>query len=329
VTVATASTRQRWDTEVFSLVPEPGFPAHVHAHPNGRVYAGTYTDPRGDARPSRVFEWSGTGTLLRSWTVPGQDLSAPHGVQVAASDGGGRLVLLEKSTATALLLDPRDGSFTEYAALPRASSVPNFAAWGPDGSLFVTDYGEPVLWRVPPGGGRPVAWLEDRRLDGGELGTTGLALRADRSSLLVAQQSSLGLGELNPTTGKLYVVPIRSDGGPGEMRMLWESGPGELPDGFGIAASGRIYVANAGPSHQIVVLDSGGRELGRFPELPATGANSSAVPFDTPSCATFAGTSILVANQSYRGERDHHAILDVAVGEPGLPVHIPADAGSS
>ena len=66
--------RERWDTRVFAHVPSPGYPAFVYVHPNGRVYAGTYTNPRGDSSPSRVFEWTRGGTLQRSWTVPGQDL---------------------------------------------------------------------------------------------------------------------------------------------------------------------------------------------------------------------------------------------------------------
>ena len=48
--------------------------------------------------------------------------------------------------------------------------MPDYAAWGPDGSLYVTDYQQAVIWRIPPGGGRPVIWLADRRLDGGRSG---------------------------------------------------------------------------------------------------------------------------------------------------------------
>ena len=92
-----AAPREDGDTQVFSLVPAPGFPAYVHAHTNGRVYAGTYVDSGSTAR-SKVFEWSGDGTLLRSWTVPGQVLDADHGVQVANQTRSGRLVLLETST---------------------------------------------------------------------------------------------------------------------------------------------------------------------------------------------------------------------------------------
>ena len=339
------TTRPRWDTRVLSLVPSPGYPAFAYAHPNGRVYAGTYTNPAGDTTRSRVLEWTGRGTLLRSWTVPGQDLDKEHGVQVALSDSRGRLVLLEKSTARILLLDTRTGRFIRYSHLPdlptcgpaggRGCSpnaedkpaIPNYAAWGRHGELYVTDYGQAVIWRVPPGGGRPRVWLADRRLDGGEFGTAGLLLAANRRALYVAQQSSMGLGETNPTTGKLYRVRIRPDGRPGALRTIWESRPGDLPDGFGIAASGRIYVADAGLSNQLVVLAPDGTEIERFPKVPGTGENGSSVPFDTPSSATFRGDRILVANQAYTGDTAHHAILDVEVGEPGLPPFIPARAG--
>lgn len=345
--VATAQAeRPRWDTRVFARVPNPGYPAFVYAHPNGRVYGGTYNNPKGDSIRSRVFEWTRDGTLQRSWTVPGQDLSEAHGVQVATGDARGRLVLLEKSTSRAIVLDPRTGRFSRYAAfrdLPVCApgeskgcspnlrdlpAIPNFAAWGPRGELYVTDYGQAVIWRVPPGGGRPRVWLADRRLDGVELGTTGMLLAPNRRALLVAQQTSAGLGETDPTSGKLYRVPIR-DGRPGGMRLMWESLPGDLPDGFGIGRSGRIYLANAGLSAQIVVLAPDGEEVERFPEAPLTGENGGEIPFDTPSSATFVGRRILVANQSYLGSGENHAVLDVAVGERGMPVFVPRNAGTS
>lgn len=345
VPASAQSERPRWDTRVLSRVQTPGYPAFVYAHPNGRVYAGTYHNPTGDQVRSRVREWTSRGTLLRSWTVPGQDLSEPHGVQVATSDSRGRLVVLERSTGRALLLNPRTGRFTRYATfrdLPACGpgqstacspnlldkpAIPNFGAWGTRGELYVTDYGQAVIWRVPPGGGRARVWLADRRLDGGDFGTTGMLLSPDRRALLVAQQSSAGLGEANPTTGKLYRVPIR-DGGPRGLRLLWESRPGDLPDGFGIARSGRIYLAAAGPSAQLVVIAPDGSELERFPETPLTGDNGSEIPFDTPSSATFLGRRVLVANQSYLGTGENHAILDVAVGERGRRVFVPDGAGT-
>jgi sugar lactone lactonase YvrE len=324
---AAAAARPRWDTRVFALIPRPGFPAHAYVHPNGRVYEGTYDNPAGDTVPSRVFEYEGDGTLLRSWTVEGQDLSGAHGVQVATSDARGRLVLLDKSPARVLLLDRSTGHQTTYATFPAGAAVPNYAAWGRDGSLYVTDYEHATLWRVPPGGGTPQPWLRDSRLDGGPFGTTGIALAADRSSLVVGMQSEAGGSAGNPATGRLWTVPIGADGKPGPLRLLWESGPADGPDGFAIARSGAIYVALL-VTNQLAVVGPDGTERERFPALPGTGANGSAVPFDNPSSVRFLGTRLVVANQAYvTGDATHQAILDVESGEEGLPEMIPPNAG--
>lgn len=339
---STATERERWHTEVLARVQAPGFPANVVRHPNGRVYAGTFSNMRGDSLPSVVREWSRRGDLLRSWEVPGQDLTASHGVQVANVDSRGRLVVLEKSTAQVMLLDLERGRWSTYSRLrdlpacplgmpgdgctpnlEDAGPIPNYAAWGPDGSLYVTDYGQAVLWRVPPGGGRARVWLADKRLDGIEFGTAGLALGPDHRALFVMQQTSLGLGDLAVAQGKLYRVPLR---GERTLTKLWTSLPMDLPDGFSFARSGRVYVANAG-SNQLVVLDEDYREVERVPALPVTGDNGSPIPYDTPSNVTFAGRSVLVANQSFLGTTDHHAILDVHVGERGVPVFVPRGAG--
>ena len=336
-----AEPRERWDTRVFSKVPRPGYPAFVYAHPNGRLYGGTYTNPQGDSERSRVFEWTRRGTITRSWTVPGQNLDEDRGVQVATSDAAGRLVLLEKSTSRVMRLDTRTGRFTTYSRLrdlPICSTgaepcspnttdgpaIPNFAAWGPQGQLYVTDYGQAVIWRVPPSGGKATPWYTDARLDGGDFGTTGLLLAPGRKALLVTQQTESQ--SATPTQGHLYKLPIGRARNK-KLSVLWTSQPSDLPDGFGIGRSGRIYIANAGLTNQLVVLSPEGEELERFPEVPGSGENGSEIPFDTPSSATFYGRSVMVANQSFTGDRDHHAILDVHVGERGKPVFVPRSAG--
>ena len=317
-----AQARERWDTRVLALVPSPGFPAHAYVHPNGRVYEGTYMNPNGDTVPSRVFEYDGDGTLVRSWTVRGQNLDQPHGVQVATSDGAGRLVLLDKSPPRALLLDRGTGEQTEYATFPEGS-IPNYAAWGPDFSLYVTDYAQAVLWRIPPGGGTPERWLADPRLDGGDFGTTGLELGTDQRTLLVAVQSQAGGAAGNPSTGRLFTVPINPDGAAGEMKELWQSRPADGPDGFGIAKSGAIYISLLA-ANQLAVIEPDGTERERFPSTPGGGDNGSAVPFDSPSNVSFLGTRLMVANQAYfSGDRTRQAILDVEAGEEGLPEFVP------
>ena len=343
---AGSAPRPRWDTKVLALVPPPGYPARAYVAPNGRIYEGTYDNPAGDSQRSRVFEYSGSGALLRSWTVRGQNLSTDHGVQVATSDARRRLVLLDRSPPRALLLNTRTGGFRRYATfadlapcapgatgphcsptLTDSPPVPDYAAWGPDGSLYVTDFLQGVIWRVPRGGGKAKVWLADRRLDGEQFGTTGIVTTRDRRRLLFAQQSSAGGGDGDPSTGKLYGVRIRRHHRPGPIHQLWESAPFDGPDGFAIARSRHVYIALAG-SNQIVEVGSSGGEIERFPAAPQSGDNGSSVPFDTPSSAMFLGRRLIVANQAFfSGDATHQAILDVKVGERGLREFVPRTAG--
>lgn len=317
---AAAEPRTTWDTEVFSLVPAPGYPAYVHVHTNGRVYAGTYIAPD-NTMPSRVFEWTGDGTLLRSWRVPGQLLDEDHGVQVANQTRDGRLVLLETSTRSILTLDVTTGRFRRVATFPDGA-VPNYATWGPGGALFVTDYADGVIWRLPRGSRTPERWFESPALAGAiGFGTTGIRYRPGRHDFLITQQTVSDGSDL-PTNGALY--RLTADG---ELETLWTSQPGDLPDGFGIGRSGHVYVALAGLSNQLVELNAAGEEVARFPETPLTGDNGSPVPFDTPCSATFLGKRVLVANQSaIAGDANHQAILDVYVGEPGRAPYLPRRA---
>ncbi|GAB3771658.1 sugar lactone lactonase YvrE [Nocardioides ginsengisegetis] len=343
-TAEAAPAREKWDTRVFSLVPSPGYPAYVLAHRNGRVYAGSYSNPQGDSQRSRVFEWSGSGALLRSWTVPGQDLTTERGVQVANQDARGRLVLLEKSRARVMTLDVRSGRFHTWATLPDLPTctpgttgpdcspnaadlpaIPNYATWGPGGALYVTDYGQAVIWKIPRGTVEPRVWFASPQLDGSDFGTTGIVFRPGRRDFLISQQST-AVDASVPTDGKLYALPLLDSGRPGTLATLWTSSPGDLPDGFGIARSGHVYVANAGLSNQLVELGPDGTEIARFPDATANGSNGSSIPFDTPSSATFFGTRVLVANQSYFGDTSHHAILDVQVGERGRATYLPDNA---
>jgi len=337
-----AADREKWDTRVFAMVEEPGFPAYANVGRNGRLYAGTYTNPQGDSTRSLVREWRADGTLQRTWTVPGQDLSVDHGVQVANADRRGRLVLLEKSKARVMTLSTRTGRFHTWARLPDlptcdsgetpcspnavdAPAIPNYATWGPRGALFVTDYAQAVIWKITRRTQQPKVWFTSAQLDGSDFGTTGIVYRPRQHDFLISQQTTSD-GSADPASGKLLQLELRKKG-PGPISTLWTSQPTDLPDGFGIGRSGHIYIAMVGLTQQLVEISPTGQELDRFPDVPIAGENGSRIPFDSPSNATFHGTTVLVANQSaVQGDASHHAILRVEVGERGRTPYLPRTA---
>src|SRR5205085_812381 len=109
----------------------------------------------------------------------------------------------------------------------------------------------------------------------------------------------------DPTSGKLYKLPIQPDGKPGTLTKLWESGPREGPDGFALAASGNVYLALVGPgANQVVEIGPDGKELARFPDANAN--SQMEVPFDSPSSVQFDGDRLIVTNDCYfSGDSTH------------------------
>jgi sugar lactone lactonase YvrE len=340
---APASAREKFDTRVLAHMPSPGYPALSLVAPDGTIYVGSFENPAGDSLPSKVFAFGPDGHIVRSYTVPGQDLAAAHGVQVAAIDARGLLYLLDQHPARILTLDPRTGRFGYYGSfhdVPTCTASgrtgdcsdtildnepePDYGAWGTDGSLYVTDYTQGLIWRLPPGGGNAEVWFTDPVIDGGLFGPAGLVLKPDHRTLLFSSGTNgpTTIGS-DPTAGGLYEVKIGANGRPAGLTKLWQSAPREAPDGFAVSAAGNVYMTLVGPAaNQIVELSPAGKELARYPS-PLRNLTLS-VPFDEPSSAQFSGQSLIVTNQSYlAGDTSHMALLDVYAGEAGMPAYVP------
>ncbi len=343
---STMAPVKRGTVHVLALIPTPGYPALPHVIGND-VFEGTYDNPTGDHVPSQVLEYTASGELVRSWTVRGQNLNQPHGVQVAANDSHGELILLDKTSGRIIRLNPASGRQSLYSRVPDLPTcttsphrpcspatqdlapMPDYAAWGPDGSLYVTDYQQAVIWRIPPGGGKARIWLASHKLDGNMFGTACILLMPNHHTLLFDQASNGGVtgGGTSPSTGKLYEVPIKGNGKPGRLKQLWQSGPADAPDGCVLSRAGHIYIALAGASNQLVELNARGHQLARFGQ-PDSGANGSSVPFDTPSGLAWHGSELIIANQAYLDQNTANmALLSLATGERGLATYVPPTAG--
>jgi sugar lactone lactonase YvrE len=339
-----ASSRRHLDIRLFARVPSPGFPANAAVAPDGKVYVATYSNPRPDTTPSSLFAFSHAGALLRRYVIHGQQVSQTHGGSAAAVDAQGIVYVLDQAPPRVLALDPRTGSQRVYARLhdvppcatttdktdcsattTDAASSPDFAAFAPDGALYITDFQQGLIWKVKRGGGDARVWYTSPLLDGGFItGPAGIQFKADGRTLVFSVFSNLGAAQAtNPTTGKLYAVTIGAHGQPGALRKLWESRPGDFPDGFALARSGHIYIALTG-ANQLVEVAEDGTEVARVPATPAENALMP-IPFDEPGGVTFDGDRLLVTNISYLAANPSSwAVYDVFAGEPGVPLFRPS-----
>jgi sugar lactone lactonase YvrE len=334
------ASRAPLDIRVFARVPTPGQPEPVAVGPDRRIYVGTNQQANGDSTaPSEIFVFSRTGHLRRAIVLRGQPLGQDHGIQGLAFDGDGRLYVLDRSAAPRVVrINPKTGRQRDYARFRDVPScaasgqsrdcsattgdlpaAPDYAAFAPDGSLYVTDIEQALIWRVPPGGGRPRVWFTDPLLES-VFGPNGIQVMRDGRTLVFADTlGSVSSGHF--PAGALYTLRIRSDGRPGPLTELWVSRPADGPDGFAIGRSGRTYVALAG-ANQIAVISPKGEELARAPASPDDNL-ALEVPLDGPASVAFLGRRLLVTNQSLGGNPSSWAVFDVFAGERGLPLFYP------
>ena len=337
------AARARFNTQVLALVPSPGFPAQAYVHPDGRIYEGTYVNMGGDSLPSKVFEYTGDGDRSRGVDRAGPEpLRAPRRagdhLRLARPAGGARPHAGARAAA-----GPAHRRVHRLLHLRRPQAVRARAdpaqllaqPGGPPADPQLRRLGarrQPVRDRLRPG--RGVARAAGRR-PGRRCGCRTRAWTAASSAPPASRWPATaarcwwrraarpGWARSTPPRARSTRCRSAPTAGPRGMTQLWESRPGDLPDGFGIARSGRLYVPLVGLPQQIAVVSPQGQEIERFPEAPG-GENGSPVPFDGPSSARFLGTRLIVANQSpVAGDPAHQALLDVEAGEPGLTELIP------
>jgi sugar lactone lactonase YvrE len=334
-----AADREFGDVEVFARVGAPGQPEGIVVGPDGSVYVSTNNRGKGDAEAaSRIFRYRPDGTLDREYVVEGQ-ADGLHGVLGLAFDGDARLYALDYAPARVLRIDPGSGEQETYATipdLPRCADVadascepttqdqqpwPNWPVFDAHGNLYVTDLHQATIWRIPPGSEAEV-WHQSPDY-GSVFSLNGQQFDAD-GDLVFVLTGSLQPG--SPARGHVYRLEVEADGSPGERELLFQTLPGEGPDGMAIGASGHIYVALV-TTHQVLVVGPGGSEVARLPG-PVENQQQE-IPFDSPASIAFRGSSILVTNHAYFTENpDSWAVLDVEVEEPGLPLHHPHVAAS-
>jgi gluconolactonase len=277
-------SRPDWRATARVLVDGLDHPEGVCWDPDaGRLYAG------GEA--GQIYAGTLDGEFEQVASVPGLVLGlAVDGVGrvVACASSDGSLCVVEGSAARRVL--------TEVEGRPLL--LPNYPAFGPDGTLWLSDSGR---WKSDDG--RLVALLPDGSAhtvtDRLPRFPNGLAVSADGRTLYVVE--SLGPG--------VSRIDLTSPGTPPDdvVRL-----PGTVPDGLAVLADGSLLISCYRPDQILhLALDGALTVVAEDPEGTLLAA-------PTNICLAGPGLDRLVAANLNRW---HLTLLDA--GFPGAPPHRP------
>ena len=314
---------------VFAAVPAPGHADTGLLLPDGSVLVSTNRAAAGSVGPSKLFRYSASGQLQRTYVITGQNLGGDHGTMSMALDAQGRLYVTDYSPPRVLRIDLRSGAQSTYATIPDlplcppagivapqgcdngipagpradAQPWPDGLAFLRDGTLLVTDLGQGTIFSVANGGGAGRVWLQ-----GAELRST-----FGPNQPVVTPAGDLLLDVTASTVpaiagrGVLYRIPLHG-GQPGPLTQVYTTMPGEGPDGFAVGRSGRVYLPTL-VTNRIAVVAPDGTEV----------ASLTDGQLDSPSSVTFVGTDILVTNLTYfTNNAAHDLVLRMPAGDRGI-----------
>lgn len=212
---------------------------------------------------------------------------------LACDAGHGRLLRIEPFGDVELVADSVEG---------RPLRQPNFPAFAPDGTLWVSDSGsgwaadDGSLVAFPPGG-RPA-----RAGEGSNRFPNGLAVSADGSRLYVVESRLPGV--------VAYAIGPKGVAGPREV--LLELPAGTVPDGLALDVDGHLYISCWRPDRVYRLSPADG--LAVFLDDP-TGEYLT-----TPTNVCFGGEDRSTLFLASLGGREIRAL---PAGIAGLPPHVP------
>ncbi|MGH2540381.1 MAG: SMP-30/gluconolactonase/LRE family protein [Actinomycetota bacterium] len=245
----------------------------------------------------------GEGGELYSVTLAGEvSLVGSSGGSMLglAVDGRGFVYACDAGEGEIARLDPSIGSVTTYARGVGGGDMdcPNVAAFGPDGSMYVTCSGEdgrPEIVRVGPGGGDAERWT-----DAVPDYPNGCLVTPDGDALIVVEAKA----------ERVVSVPIGAEGSAGEPVTI-ASLPDTDADGIALDVDGNYWVTLYRPDGLVRIGPDGTVELVVDDHLASTLDAPTNIAWvgsdlDRVVVANVGGTSLSIADLGVRGGPLHY-----------------------
>ncbi|HYP02731.1 MAG TPA: SMP-30/gluconolactonase/LRE family protein [Pyrinomonadaceae bacterium] len=312
------------DVQTLAQVPDPGFPEGIAVRGNLVYVAGPASFETAGAPPSYVIAYdTRTGETVRTYTIEGEFLAAPHANSCIAFDDDGRLYVVNIQLGI-VRIDLGSGEQSVYAPPvqqfnPQVPALMNDIAFDPEGNLYLTDSLQATIWRIPPGGGTPQVWFQDASLVT-NFSVNGLRLSPDSKRIFFSLTSESAPGSPDFTGGRIYSLPL-VDAPTAADLQLFHQYTGGAPDGIAFGRSGNLYVMLAAPGFSgVSVLSPAGAEIARIVNPPAPPPVGLITPFNSPANAAFdKHGSLLVTNHAF-AIPGNVSVLSVFVDDKEAPL---------
>jgi sugar lactone lactonase YvrE len=272
-------------TQFAALPAGTAHPEGITADARGNLYVANF-DVSGNTTVGTIVVFDRNGHWLRTLQVEnGSTLLLGIGFNPVTHD----LLVADLGKQQVLKVDPQSGASSVFASIPGgAAAGPNGLAFDAAGNVYISDSFQATIWRTPPTGGVPVAWVADDLLGTTGVppfGANGMAFNRNASSLFVANTG-------NDTIVRIP-LPGGSSGAPGTPEVFVNSINGA--DGLIIDAADNLWVA-ANQADEIVVLNPSGRVIAKLGDFDGIDRQGAPVGLLFPASLVMVDNFIYVTN---------------------------------
>jgi sugar lactone lactonase YvrE len=274
-------------TQFATLPAGTAHPEGIAADARGNLYVADFDVGRPTTAPGNIVVFDRNGHWLRTLQITNGSALL---LGIAFNPVTGDLLVCDLGGQQVLRVNPQSGAASVFAAIPGGGGGPNALAFDATGNVYISDSFQATIWRAPPGGGVPVAWVSDPLLGTSGVppfGANGLAFNRAASALFVAN------------TGNDTVVRIPLPGGPGGAPGAPEVFVNSIngADGLMLDADDNLWVA-ANQADEIVVVNPDGRVIAKLGDFDGIDAHGAPVGLLFPASLVLVKDFIYVTNLS-------------------------------